>query len=368
VLPRVIAVRCFLVLAATSCQLPPTNASRPDAFPADIVMADVSVPDASMPDIAAPDVFLPDIAALDVLLPDVILADAVAPDSGGLANLVFDPGDPPVHGCLVIGDYPHDPAAFTQGLLYHGGYLYEGTGLRGLSSVRRVSLQTGSVVQQYDLRYNTIKNELSPAPPAPSHGPQGGAASDYFGEGIALFGGQIIQLTWQSQVGFIYDQGFLEPQGWFAYDSEGWGLTHDGTHLIQSDGTAVLRFRFAATSASTFFQLSHSVQVSCSGALVDTFGNPLCQYNVLRNLNELEYAGGKILANVWYANYIAVIDPLTGAVGAWIDLGSIAAAHAQEGVPNGIAYDKAGGRLFVTGKQWSKLYEIELVSPGSAGT
>ncbi len=229
-------------------------------------------------------------------------------------------GATPVDTYRVVQTYPHDPTAFTQGLIFVDGALYEGTGLNGQSSLRRVELETGRVLQQRDL------------------------APEYFGEGITLFGDRIFQLTWQSHVGFVYDRTSFAPVGTFSYPTEGWGLTHDGRRLIMSDGTATLRFLDPATLRET-----GSVEVR------DEHGP------VLR-LNELEYVEGEILANVWQTDRIARIDPATGRVTGWIDLTGLKPATDRPiDVLNGIAYDPATKRLFVTGKYWPSLFEIQVV-------
>lgn len=228
----------------------------------------------------------------------------------------------PVYTYRVIQTYPHDAQAFTQGLVYHEGVLYEGTGLHGRSSIRRVNLESGEVEQ------------FSPL------------GAEFFGEGIVIFGDWLYQLTWQSGTGFVYDWQSFEPVGSWAYKGEGWGLTHDGTYLIQSDGTAALRFLDPQT-------LDEVRRVSVHDGSVP----------VVR-LNELEYVQGEVYANVWQTDRIARIDPESGAVVGWIDLrGLLAAEDRVNGVDvlNGIAYDPAGDRLFVTGKLWPKLFQIELV-------
>lgn len=224
----------------------------------------------------------------------------------------------------VVNTYPHDPQAFTQGLIYVDGVLYEGTGLYGQSSLRRVDLETGSVLQRYDL------------------------PAQFFGEGITLAGDRIIQLTWQSNVGFVYDKDSFELLGEFQYPTEGWGITHDGARLIMSDGTANLYFR----DPETFAEIGRVTVQDDSGPVV--------------RLNELEYIDGEVYANIWQTDRIARIDPQTGRVTAWIDLtGLLSAEDRQEPVDvlNGIAYDAANDRLFVTGKLWPKLFEIELIPP-----
>jgi len=221
----------------------------------------------------------------------------------------------------VVNVYPHDPGAFTQGLVYADGVLYESTGLNGRSSLRRVALQTGEVLQ---------RRELAP---------------EFFGEGLALFNDRLIQLTWQNNTGFVYDVDSFELLQTWAYPTEGWGLTHDGTHLIMSDGSAVLRFLDPHT-----FAVQREVTVTDAG-------RPVAQ------LNELEYINGEVFANVWTTDWVVRIDPRTGRVVGWVDLSGLLTPdeRAAADVLNGIAYDSQGGRLFVTGKLWPKLFEIALV-------
>jgi glutamine cyclotransferase len=222
----------------------------------------------------------------------------------------------------VLEAYPHDPQAFTQGLVYLDGFLYEGTGLRGRSSLRQVELETGEV-----LRLKTLPNT-------------------YFGEGIAILGEQIYQLTWQSHVGFIYDLDTFEQIDQFSYPTEGWGLTHDGVHLIMSDGTATLHYLDPA-------DLSEVRQVTVRDA-----GQPVIR------LNELEFIHGEVWANVWQTDRVARIDPQDGTVVGWIDLSGLLSPSditAPVDVLNGIAYDAAGERVFITGKLWPKLYQIQVV-------
>jgi glutaminyl-peptide cyclotransferase len=227
----------------------------------------------------------------------------------------------PVFGYQIVRVYPHDHEAFTQGLQYLDGVFYEGTGLNGRSSVRRVELETGKVLQRRDL------------------------PSQHFGEGIAVFKSDLIELTWQTHVAFVYDRATFEPKKQFTYPGEGWGLTHDGTSLIMSDGTDELRYLDPVT-----FTEKRRLKVTASGA-------------PLRNLNELEYVKGEIFANIWQTDYIARIAPATGKVTAYIDLRGLLAASERAGtdVLNGIAYDPARDRLFVTGKLWPKLFEIKIV-------
>lgn len=225
-------------------------------------------------------------------------------------------------GYEVVRAYPHDPAAFTQGLIFRDGVLYESTGLNGESSLRKVKLETGEVLARRDVE------------------------SRYFAEGLTEWNGKLIQLTWQTRIGFVYDLATFEPARTFGYLGEGWGLTHDETRLIMSDGTANLRF----LDPSTLTETSHMT--------VTDRGRPMTM------LNELEYVKGEVLANVWGTDAILRIAPATGQVTGWIDLTGLlplSDRRPSTDVLNGIAYDAAGDRLFVTGKRWPKLFEIRLV-------
>ncbi len=228
----------------------------------------------------------------------------------------------PVYTYQIVNEYPHDPAAFTQGLVWSEGEFYEGTGLRGESTLRRVEPETGTVQQIISLPAN------------------------YFGEGITLWEDQIIQITWQEQTALVYDRETFEQIGQFAYNTEGWGITHDGRQLIMSDGSNTLTFRDPATFAET-------------GQVQVLDGNtPISQ------LNELEYINGEVWANIWQTDRIVRIDPATGQVTGWVDLTGLRPPETQgdsNAVLNGIAYDAENGRLFVTGKRWPVLYEIEVV-------
>jgi glutamine cyclotransferase len=230
----------------------------------------------------------------------------------------------PVYSYNIVNTYSHDPDAFTQGLVIDDGVLYEGTGRYGQSSLRRVELETGDILQIREL------------------------SDQFFGEGIAIYGDEIIQLTWQSHIGFVYDKNSFELLQEFAYSTQGWGITYDGTRLIMSDGTSTLHF----LDPQGFGEIGH----------VEVFHND----GPVTKLNELEYVQGEIYANVWQTDRIARIAPETGRVVGWIDLGGLLSAEDRSqpvDVLNGIAYDADNDRLFVTGKLWPKLFEIELISP-----
>jgi glutamine cyclotransferase len=224
----------------------------------------------------------------------------------------------PVSGYRVVHVYPHDPDAFTQGLVFRDGFLYEGTGLNGRSSIRKVKLENGEVQQIHKID------------------------SQYFGEGIAIVNDTIYELTWQHGIGFLYDRATFTRKGTFTYRGEGWGLTYDGQRLIMSDGTAFLRF------------LNPTTQKEISRIEVKDGATPVV------NLNELEFVKGEVLANVWQTDRIARISPRTGRVLGWIDLTGLLPSREPDAVLNGIAYDAAGDRLFVTGKLWPKLFEIKI--------
>jgi glutaminyl-peptide cyclotransferase len=230
-------------------------------------------------------------------------------------------------GYQVLHIYPHDPKAFTQGLIYRDGHLYESTGLKGKSSLRLVDLFTGQVLQKHDV------------------------PAEYFAEGLTDWGSTLIQLTWNSHKAFVYDLFSFSLLKTFDYEGEGWGLTHDQTQLIMSDGTSYLKFLDPKS-----FRVTRRVQVvDESGKMVD-------------NLNELEYIHGEIYANIWQSDRIARISPQTGKVLGWIDLTGIIDKHElhdRDAVLNGIAYDAAGDRLFITGKLWPKLFEIKVVAKAS---
>jgi glutamine cyclotransferase len=222
----------------------------------------------------------------------------------------------------IIHTYPHDREAYTQGLIFVDGIFYESTGLRGASTLRKVAVETGEVLQIYAL------------------------PDQYFGEGLTLFGDRLIQLTWQSQIGFVYDRDSFALLDTFSYPTQGWGLTHDTQHLIMSDGSATLHFLDPQTFAER-----RQVQVYDENGPV-------------ARLNELEYIDGQVYANVYQTDRVARIDPQSGRISAWIDLAGLLQPedlNPPVDVLNGIAYDPGGDRLFVTGKLWPKLFEIELV-------
>jgi glutaminyl-peptide cyclotransferase len=228
----------------------------------------------------------------------------------------------PVYTYEVIRTYPHDVHAFTEGLLYLNGVLYESTGLEGQSTIRKVRLETGQVLQQVDI------------PP------------QYFGEGIVVWNQRLISLTWQSHIGFVFDLATLKLRSRFHYEGEGWALTQDGKRIIMSDGTSDLRILDPQTLRET-------------GRLhVSLDGNPI------NRLNELEWVKGEILANVWQTNWLVRINPDTGQILGVIDLSGLLPESdrvaGQTDVLNGIAYDAENDRLFVTGKNWPRLFEIRL--------
>ncbi len=226
------------------------------------------------------------------------------------------------YGYNVVRSYPHDRQAFTQGLVYENGVLYEGTGLRGRSAIFQRDLKTGETLKMLRL------------------------PEKYFGEGITLFGDKLIQLTWQSKTGFVYSKDAFTPRGQFHYATEGWGITNDGKRLLYSDGTATLHWLDPNTFAET-----GRIEVRDRNRPV-------------RHLNELEFIDGLIYANIWPTDRIAIIDPQTGRVSGWLDLTGLytpPASEQSDAVLNGIAWLPESKHLLVTGKLWPKLYEIELV-------
>jgi len=230
----------------------------------------------------------------------------------------------PVYGYQIVHTYPHDRKAFTEGLFYLNGYLYESTGPYPRSQIRKEDLATAKVLQSRDL-----------------------APSSLFGEGIVNWKTHLVQLTWQTQIGFVYDLATFKPLKRFTYPGEGWALTQNDHELVMSDGTPAIRFLNPDSLKET-----HRITVTLDGRPVE-------------RLNELEWVRGEILANVWMTNYIVRINPTTGVVAGVIDLTGLLPASDQSGVTddvlNGIAYDAKTDRLFVTGKRWPKLFEIRLV-------
>ena len=243
---------------------------------------------------------------------------SLLPAAGALAAPAI-----PTYDFKVVRSYPHDPQAFTQGLLYRDGFLYESTGLNGKSSIRKVNLETGKVLQSKDI------------PP------------QYFGEGLTAWKDTLVSITWQTQTGFVFDLATFDLRNQFAYPGEGWGLAQNGKELVLSDGSATLRF----LDPKTFLEVRR-VKVTADGIAVN-------------QINELEVVGDEIFANIWHTNTIARIDQNTGKIVGWIDLGKLypdaGKGPTGENVLNGIAWDADKKRLFVTGKLWPKLYEIKLV-------
>ena len=227
----------------------------------------------------------------------------------------------PEYGYRIVHVYPHDHAAFTQGLEFRAGVLYEGTGLEGQSTLRKVNLETGKVLQEIRI------------------------APQLFGEGITVLNQQILELTWKAEAGFVYDQNTFRQLRSFRYPGEGWGLANDGSQIYMSDGSAQIRVWDPATLQEKRRFTVHDGAKS------------------IQELNELEWVRGELYANVWQTDKIVRISPADGKVLGWIDLAGILPAADRDGVDvlNGIAYDSLGDRLFVTGKLWPKLFEIKLV-------
>jgi glutaminyl-peptide cyclotransferase len=226
----------------------------------------------------------------------------------------------PVHSYKVVATFPHDTSSFTQGLVFADGELYESTGLNGESTLRRVEIATGKTLQRIDI------------------------PKQYFAEGLALVGDELLQLTWQHHLGFVYDRKTFKQKRTFTYNTEGWGIAYDGTaRLVMSDGSDTLTYLDPKTLA-----LKTTLRVRDAG-------------RAIANLNELEWIEGEIWANVWQTDRIARISPTTGEVNSWIDLSSLF-PRSQRLPPadelNGIAYDKAARRIFITGKKWPRLYQI----------
>ncbi|WP_206028706.1 glutaminyl-peptide cyclotransferase [Thalassoroseus pseudoceratinae] len=254
----------------------------------------------------------------------IILAASLLLVGGGIFTawaMGLGSGTAPVVGYRIVNEFPHDANAFTQGLVITDGVLLEGTGQYGQSSLREVDLKSGRVLRQ---------QPLSPR---------------VFGEGITVMGDRIYQLTWKSGICFVYDAKTLQPVDRFRYRGQGWGITHDGTHLILSDGGYNLEFIDPKT-----FKTIRRIRVIDGRRRID-------------NLNELEYINGEIWANIWHSDYIARIDPKTGTVNSWVNLTGLHPRRPhREAVLNGIAWDEQSKRLFVTGKNWGKLFEVVTVS------
>ena len=252
----------------------------------------------------------------------VVLAVLVA---SGIWVILLNPGQvpansgsPTLYTYHIAKTYPHDTAAFTEGLVFDNGVLYESTGGYGSSSLRSVNLENGTVQQEVLL------------------------PNQYFGEGLTVVNGSLVQLTWQNNIGFIYDKETFGLLGNFSYSSEGWGLTYNGSDLIMSDGTSNLYFLDPVT-----FQKVGQVSVHDGNTPVT-------------NINELEYVRGDVYANIWLQQKIAIINPQTGAVKGWVDMTGLYQSNDPSAVLNGIAYDTQTDRLFVTGKDWPNLYQITI--------
>jgi glutamine cyclotransferase len=258
------------------------------------------------------------VAAVSALIVVVVLVGVLAIALNGGQT-----GNPPVDQAVnytysVVKAYSHNTSAYTEGLVYSNGSLYESTGEYGTSSLRRVDLKTGTVLQEYNL------------------------SGEYYGEGLALVDGALVQLTWLNHIGFVYDANTFTQMRNFTVSTQGWGLTYDGTSLILSDGSSTLSYLDPQT-----YQVTRQVDVKD--------GN-----QSITNINELEYINGDVYANIWMTNRIAIINPQTGQVKGWIDLTGIYQSTDFNSVLNGIAYDQQTNRLFITGKNWPNLYEITI--------
>jgi glutaminyl-peptide cyclotransferase len=247
--------------------------------------------------------------------------------AGWLAIIVAGMGLAPAGAAVpefkaaIVQTYPHDPQAFTEGLLYQDGFLYESTGREGQSSVRKVQLDTGAVLMQHDID------------------------KKYFGEGIVIWKKRLLELTWKDQIGFIYDVDTFKPLADFHYEGEGWALTRDDSHLYMSDGTSDIRVLDPDTLAE-----KSRIHVTCDG-------------HPIKNINEVEWVKGQIYADIWLTNLMAMIDPTSGDIVGLVDMSDLrmlAATTQAVDVVNGIAYDATGDRLFVTGKLWPTLYQVTL--------
>ena len=263
-----------------------------------------------------------------------VTPNTAAGNNNMVVNKTKTPTTVPVYGYEIVNTYPHDSRAFTQGLIFHDGWLYESDGEYKESSLRRVDLKTGKVAQEFEL------------------------APEFFAEGMTIFNDKLYQITWREKTAFVYDLKTFKLLKQFDYQGEGWGLTHDDTHLIMSDGSHVIKFVNPET-----FKTERTVSVFRED------GSPLM------NLNELEYIRGEIWANIWHSeapdilgkpNRIARINPDSGKLVGWVDLSNISPDDVKrdsENTLNGIAYDAPDDRIYVTGKQWKKLFEIKLIQP-----
>ena len=319
-----IVLRLFIVLliglAACDTANPPLATLAPTAAMPDQEVSAVASPATTGGSAATTEMPVATAAAQNTAAP--LPTDTPAPTTTPTPAPSPTPAPPPVYTFEIVNTYPHDPAAFTQGLVITDEGLYEGTGRWGESTLREVVLETGAVVRTHAL------------------------APQYFGEGITIFDDRIYQLTWQEGDGFIYDRATFEQVQTFTYPHEGWGITHDDTRLIVSDGTATIRFWDPATLQET------------GRITVRDHAGPV------NRLNELEFVDGELWANIWLTDLIARIDPATGDVLGYIDLTGLldtSTLTQPADVLNGIAYDAASGRLFVTGKRWPALYEIRIV-------
>lgn len=301
----------FVILTTVSCTVNTTNA-KPIEPPSSLTSTEIWVTATLTPQVEAEPRITPSI-------------QFPSPTQTQIATATRETAAPDVisYSYKIVRRFPHDPNAFTQGLLYDEGYLYESTGKYGYSSIRKYNLQTESIDQIHNL------------PP------------EFFGEGLALVDNKLIQLTWKSKTAFIYDMFTFDILGKFSYSAEGWGLAFDGSHLIMSDGSPYIRFLEPQN-----FQETKSIYVNDQGRPIS-------------NINELEYIKGSLYANIWKTTQIAIIDPKDGAVTAWIDLSGIYQREFPEVETidhlNGIAYDRKNDRLFITGKYWPEIFEIELI-------
>ena len=319
-----IALGCMLLIAMWISGCGTTENSRASVTASTPIALNATAPATTDPD--------PDATSTSVTIAvqkTEIAGEGISETQPATATGVELVENPPIwYRYKVVAEYPHDANAFTQGLLFDQGVLYEGTGLYGESTLRRVDLASGAAEQMITL------------------------PDTYFGEGIAIVGNKIYQLTWRENIGFIYDKSSFEKLGEFTYATEGWGLTYDGRHLIMSDGTERLFFLDPTTMAVVEEQRV-------------TMIDPVDQTRkAVVRLNELEYINDEIFANIWQTDIIVRIDPLSGTVQGVIDLSGILAPedrNATTDVLNGIAYLSQENRLFVTGKKWPKLFEIKLI-------